>query len=46
VVHCDRIKMCEAQVLKGEDRELGFEYTEQGTSGFPNAEIILEDQVN
>jgi hypothetical protein len=44
VVHCDRRKMCKAQVLKGEDAELGIEYAEQGFSGSPNTEIGLGEQ--
>jgi hypothetical protein len=44
VVHCDRIKICNAQVLRGEGTELGIEYTEQGSSGSPNTEMNLRDQ--
>jgi hypothetical protein len=44
--HGDRIKLkiCKAQVLRGEGTELGLEYREQGSSGSPNTEMHLGDQ--
>jgi hypothetical protein len=44
VVHSDRLKICKAQVLRGEGTELGIEYREQGSSGSPNTEMNLGDQ--
>ena len=37
VVHCDRMKACKAQVLRGEG-------TEQEPSDSPNAQVDLEEQ--
>ena len=37
MVHCDRMKACKAQVLRGEG-------TEQELSDSPNAQVDLEEQ--
>jgi hypothetical protein len=44
VVHCDRIKICKAQELRGEGAEPELEYTEQGSIGSPISGTDLEDQ--
>ena len=44
VVHCDRIKICKAQELRGEGAEPELEYTEQGSIGSTISGTDLEDQ--
>jgi hypothetical protein len=45
VVHCNKIKICKAQVLRGEGTELGIEYTEQGSSGTQTLVWILKTKM-
>ncbi|XP_062592958.1 uncharacterized protein K02A2.6-like [Saccostrea cucullata] len=44
IIHCDRMKRCRGQVLRGEDPDLGLESLELGTSDSSNVPIDQEDQ--